>query len=154
MPGSHKPYRWIRLPISRAWRLEVGKHQVWRWSWEEFMLHAPRPSSPADMSSCAKPIRLEEIMTLRRVGAHSHFHSLPDTQKEYLIALNNCILTPTQVHVQPLVCNRQSCKHIGFDIRYATPPPISSLWLQGSHYENGILAVDGKWRNQLSRGFA
>lgn len=28
MLESHNPYRGIRLPFSRAWRLEVGKHQV------------------------------------------------------------------------------------------------------------------------------
>lgn len=111
MLESHNPYQWIRLPISRAWRLEVGKHQVWRWSWGEFMLRTPRPSSPADMSLCMKPIGLEGIMTLRRFGSweNTHIFTLmadPDTHiqgilKEYLIALNNCILAPTQVHAPP-----------------------------------------------------
>lgn len=74
MLESHNPYRWIRLPFSRAWRLEVGKHQVWRWSCGEFMLRTPRPSSPADMSLCVKPIGLEGIMTLLRFGAWEYTH--------------------------------------------------------------------------------
>lgn len=133
MLESHNSYRWIRLPFSRAWRLEVGKRQVWRWSWGEFMLRPPRPSSPADLSLCVKPIGLEGIMTPRRSGSCENTHNFtliadPDTHtpegregilREYWIALNNCILAATHVHAQPLVCNRQSCKHIWFDIRYA-----------------------------------
>lgn len=90
------------------------------------MLRPPRPSSPADMSLCMKPIGLEGIMTLRRFGSRENTRIFtliadPDTHtsegregilRECLIALNNCVLAPTQVHAQPLVCNRQSCKHI------------------------------------------
>lgn len=44
-------------------------HQVWRWSRGEFILHTPRPSSPAGRSLYTNSLGLEGIMTLKHFGS-------------------------------------------------------------------------------------